>query len=79
MGAFEFGGGDYDCDRTVNLGDFICWPVCMTGPEGDPYDVGCEAFDFNADARVDLWDFAGFQVMVNQASGGSTGKELPQR
>jgi hypothetical protein len=32
IGAYEFGIGDYDCDRTVDLTDFANWPSCMTGP-----------------------------------------------
>ena len=35
MGAYEFGIGDYDCDRSVNLMDFNAWKGCMT----DPHDV----------------------------------------
>jgi len=33
----------------------------MTGPDGGPYDAGCEAFDFEFDGYVTLRDFAGFQ------------------
>ena len=51
MGAFEFGSGDYDCNRVIDLGDFTHWLVCVTGPAGAPYGGGCEAFDFNADAH----------------------------
>jgi len=79
MGAYEFGIGDYDCDQIVNLNDFAGWPSCMTGPQGtaladppvggpvapgDPYDVGCEAFDFDGDGDVDLVDFGGFQKVI---------------
>ena len=61
MGAYEFGIGDYDCDRNVDLTDFASWIACMTGPDGGPYDAGCEAFDFEFDGYVTLRDFAGFQ------------------
>ena len=61
MGAYEFGIGDYDCDRAVNLADFASWPACMTGPDAGPYGAGCEAFDFEFDDDVDLADFAAFQ------------------
>jgi len=61
MGAYEFGIGDYDCDRTVDLTDFAAWQACMTGPEDGPYPTTCEAFDFDADSDVDFQDFAGFQ------------------
>ncbi len=77
IGAYEFGIGDYNCDQTVNLTDFMAWPGCMTGPlnpvasaPGSDLQsvignrksaIGCEAFDFNADGLVDLLDFAAFQ------------------
>ncbi len=64
MGAYEFGIGDYDCDQLVNLLDFANWAACMTGPDGGPYDGGCEAFDFEFDGDVDLSDFSGFQRIL---------------
>lgn len=64
MGAYEFGIGDYDCNQVVDLFDFSVWASCMTAPGGGPIAAGCEAFDFNADAAVDLADYAGFQTAV---------------
>jgi len=66
MGAYEFGIGDYDCNMFVELMDFAAWDACMTGPDGGPFDAGCEAFDFDADAigDIDLRDFAGFQLTI---------------
>ncbi len=32
IGAYEFGIGDFDCNRTVNLADFAWFPYCLTGP-----------------------------------------------
>ncbi len=71
IGAYEFGIGDYNCDRTANLADFAHWAECMTGPgttalAGEPpvapaATPGCEAFDFNADGAVDLLDFSLWQ------------------
>ena len=61
MGAHEFGIGDYDCDQAIDLVDWSSWSTCFTGPDGGPYDNGCEAFDFDFDQAVDLFDFAGFQ------------------
>ncbi len=61
MGAYEFGIGDYDCDRSVDLLDYLSWPGCVTGPLAGPYADGCQAFDFDFDGDVDLLDFAGFQ------------------
>ena len=37
----------------------------MTGPQSGPYDVGCKAFDYNADSAVDLLDFAEWQRVTN--------------
>jgi len=60
MGGYEFGIGDYDCDQSVNLGDFAQWEACLTAPGGGPIATGCEAFDFDNDNDVDLEDFGGF-------------------
>ena len=62
MGAYEFGIGDYDCDTSVELLDYANWATCMTGPSNGPYPSGCEAFDFEFDADVDLNDVARFQA-----------------
>ena len=55
------GDGDFDDDGDVDLEDFANWDDCMTGPDGAPYESGCEAFDTESDGDVDLRDFAGFQ------------------
>lgn len=64
MGAYEFGIGDYDCDRDVDAEDFVGGASCMTGPENGPYDAGCEALDFEYDQDVDLADLAVFQAIL---------------
>ena len=61
MGAYEFGIGDFDSDKQVDLADFDSWFACMTGPNAGPYAGGCEVFDFEFDEDVDLFDVAGFQ------------------
>ena len=61
MGAYEFGIGDHNCSQRVDLSDFTEWEGCMTGPSSTVYASGCEAFDFDADNRITLHDFAGFQ------------------
>ncbi len=61
MGAYEFGIGDYTCDGRVGISDFEWWSDCSTGPDGGLFADGCEAFDLDADADVDLIDFGGFQ------------------
>jgi hypothetical protein len=61
MGAYEFGIGDFNCDRDVDLTDFSSWPAHTTGPDNGPYAPGGEAFDFEYDSDVDLQDFAAFQ------------------
>ena len=66
MGAYEFGVGDFDCDRVVDLTDFAAWYGCMTGPTGNTYPTGCEAFDFNANGAIDLSDFAAIQSILTQ-------------
>ncbi len=65
IGAYEFGIGDYNCDRAVDLGDFANWSACMTGPHSGPYGAGCQPFDFNADSAVDLLDFAALQSALS--------------
>jgi hypothetical protein len=53
--------GDFDCDRDVDLGDFIPWEECMTGPDAGPYEPAYRAFDSECDGDIDLADFATFQ------------------
>jgi len=68
MGAYEFGIGDYDCDHAVDLTDFANWEACATDPSLNPnpqsLDPPCLAFDFDADADVDLVDFYRLQQIV---------------
>jgi predicted outer membrane repeat protein len=66
MGAYEFGIGDYDCDRQVDLTDFANWESCMTGPDSASYPEACLPFDFELDYDVDLSDFAGFQQALTE-------------
>ncbi len=61
MGTYEYGFGDYTCDRSVNLSDFAALQRCFTGFGGGPYGEGCEAFDLEYDGHVDLNDFGVFQ------------------
>jgi hypothetical protein len=61
MGAYEFGIGDFDCDRDVDTEDFVSGASCLTGPGAGPYGSGCAALDFEFDQDVDLTDFAAFQ------------------
>lgn len=61
MGAHEFGIGDLNCDRTVNLADLVGWPVCHWGPGSESLEAGCEAFDFDGDLDVDITDYVQFQ------------------
>lgn len=65
MGVYEFGIGDFNCDRNVDLRDYGTWNDCVTEPQGGPYDDGCEAFDFEFDADVDLLDFGAFQTVFH--------------
>ncbi len=64
MGPYESGIGDGDCNRSVDLTDFVSWASCRSGPvESHPED--CTAFDFDLDGDVDLSDFAGFQHLFD--------------
>ena len=65
MGAYEFGIGDYNCDQVVDLTDLGSWAACMTGPDAGPYPAGCEVFDFEYDADVDLQDFGQFCLVCS--------------
>jgi len=64
MGAYEFGIGDYDCNRVVDAQDFVAGVSCLTGPDRGPYGAGCEALDFEYDRDVDLVDLAAFQTLL---------------
>ncbi len=61
MGAYEFGIGDFDCDRDVDVFDFAAYLDCVTGAADGELPPGCEAFDFNGDNDVDFHDLGGFQ------------------
>jgi hypothetical protein len=65
MGAYEFGIGDVNCDRSVDLEDLSEWPYCATGLDGDQLPDGCQALDFDDDQDVSLRDFAAFQQAFN--------------
>lgn len=67
IGAIEFGVGDYQCDRDVDLGDYEHWDDCMTGPEAGPYDSPCAPLDFDTDGDVDLADFGNLQIAMSPA------------
>jgi hypothetical protein len=54
--------GDYDADADVDLADYVEFPDCVTGPAVGGLGLGCEVFDFDDNDRVDLRDFAAFQV-----------------
>lgn len=57
--------GDYNADNRVDLADFRWFQWCTAGGGGGDdrggLKVGCEAFDFDADAVIDAADFAVFQ------------------
>ncbi len=59
--------GDFDADGTVALCDAAALPECLAGPAGAVGSNGCLAFDFDADLRVDLRDFAEFQRLFEAA------------
>ena len=53
--------GDCDGDGDVDLGDFLAFQSCYTGPGGGPVGPECECADFDLDTDVDLGDFLAFQ------------------
>ncbi|UCC30810.1 MAG: right-handed parallel beta-helix repeat-containing protein [Phycisphaerales bacterium] len=66
-GEMRIWDGDGDGQARVDMGTdecgSKCFSECMTGPAPDePYQQGCEAFDFDDDGEVDLQDFGAFQV-----------------
>lgn len=71
IGAYEFGIGDFDCDRTVDLTDFAAWKECMAGPSASSHarqpSPPCAAFDFNVNGVVDLFDFAALQPLLSRS------------
>ena len=66
MGTYEFGIGDHNRDRRVDLVDFASWPSCTTGPRSRLAPAPCTAFDFNFDGDVDLEDFADFMAVFDR-------------
>jgi hypothetical protein len=69
-----FGGGevvntalapiaDLDCDGGVDLGDYVLWEPCLTGPGVAP-GASCLAMDLDGDGDVDLGDFGRFQEVL---------------
>jgi hypothetical protein len=65
IGAFEFTPGDTDGDGEVSLVDFDDWPTCVTGPVPATLPAACHPLDFNGDQRIDLADFAAFQIAAD--------------
>jgi glucose/arabinose dehydrogenase len=57
---------DLDVDGDVDLSDYALFADCITGPgAAPPLDVECEPADFDANEKIDLWDFAGLQRAIN--------------
>ena len=54
--------GDYNGDNRVAQDDFNRLGACFSGPDVNPAG-GCSIFKFDADADVDLQDFAEFQLL----------------
>lgn len=61
MGAYEFRPGDCGHDGDVDHHDLADFNACLLGPTDEP-PLACECFDLDGDGRVDLGDFATFQV-----------------
>jgi glycosidase len=52
--------GDWDGDGDVDDDDYAAYALCMTGPVGGALGPGCNAFDFDIDQDVDLFDYQMF-------------------
>lgn len=65
MGAYEYGVGDPNCDRRIDVLDFETFYVCMALPESGLFPPPCKAADFDNDGDVDLADFGQFGVAFN--------------
>lgn len=59
--------GDGNGDGLVDLADYVLFADCMDGPEVAAA-TGCEAFQLDPDADVDLADFAEFQSLFTVPS-----------
>ena len=60
--------GDWNHDGHVDVSDWLAFPACMSGPWDwsnwtTPTQDCLDVFDLDADADVDMVDFAGFQLM----------------
>lgn len=57
--------GDADDDGDIDSDDYLVLESCLTGPLPGVLGAGCDAFDFDADANIDLVDLAQFAVAFN--------------
>lgn len=56
---------DFDGDSDVDLGDFLFFQMCFSGPNRPSPYPECDAADFDHDNDVDLADFLTFQACFN--------------
>jgi len=61
--------GDGDGNARVDLIDFAAFQRCFSGPSAEYRNRDCEAFDFDIDDDVDLVDYGGYLVGLNQGGG----------
>lgn len=61
IGVYEFGIGDVNCDKSVDLDDFTLWDYCEADAKAQQIPDDCRPLDFNDTQDVNLFDFAGFQ------------------
>jgi len=57
--------GDSDGNGQIDLADFTVMASCMNGPEVDSGGPGCQTFDFDQDADVDLADYHVFVTLFS--------------
>lgn len=57
--------GDWDGNGQVDLIDYDAYLDCVSGPDATGPSRGCDVFDFDADADVDLADLGRFQSLFD--------------
>lgn len=77
LSVFEVTYGDSDKDCDVDLLDLAAFVRCMQGPLVS-FIGGCTAFDWDANDRIDLFDFSAFQVRIGGSRKGGRSPVFPE-
>ena len=60
--------GDANCDRVVDLVDYLDFDTCIAGPAAGQRDPDCASLDHDSDGDVDLRDYALYQQARDHAA-----------